>query len=77
MDDILFLEDTNLCIVANFIDTTCSSCDDFESCTGDASTIGFGVLASAHANQKLTTKRSTESELAGLVDYLPKVSCLR
>ena len=44
---------------------------------GAASTIGYSALASACVKQNLNTKISTEAELVGAADYLPKISHLR
>ena len=73
MDEILFLGGTDLCIAINFIDTACGVYDDCKSCARATSTMGFGVLASARVEQNLMTKSSTESELEGSANYLPKV----
>ena len=39
--------------------------------------MGCGVLSSMCMEQKLNTKSSTEAELVGVAEYLPKVSYLR
>ena len=61
----------------NFIDTDYGMFDDYKNSTGAASTMNYGVLASMRVKQKFTTKRSTESEVTGVSNYLPKASCLR
>ena len=77
MDEILLLRDTDLCIMVNFIYDAYGACDDFKSCTGVPSTMGFEVLASMCVKKKLTKKSLIESEIVGVADYLPKVSYLR
>ena len=77
IDELLCLGASDFSVMINFIDAAHGVHDDHKSCTGAASTMGYGALASACAKQKFNTKRSTEAELAGVIDYLPKVSYLR
>ena len=67
-----FLGATNLSIMIKFIDATYGVHDDFKSCTGAASTVGYGVLSSMCVKKKLNTKISNEAELVVAADYFPK-----
>ena len=73
----LHLGASDLSVMINFIDSAHGVYDDHKSCTGAASTMGYGVLASVYAKNNNNTKISTEAELVGVADFLPKVSYLR
>ena len=46
---------------------------DCRSYTGELMSWGWGVLLSKSQKQKLSTKSSTEGEIAGVSDYLPNI----
>ena len=77
MDEIMLIRATDLCVVINFIDAAYGMHDDFKSCTGVGSTMDLGASASVRAKKNLMTKSSTESELVGVAECLPKMSYLR
>ena len=55
-----------------WVDASYSVHPDMRSHTGGTMSLGRGVLNTMSAKQKFNTKSSTESEVVGASDYLPK-----
>ena len=68
-----FLGAINLHTMYTPIDVSYATHDDCKSHTGGASTYGIGVVSSRSSKQKLDTTNTTECELVGIADCLPKV----
>ena len=68
-----FLGAENLHTMVTPVDVSYATHDDFKSHTGGASTYGIGLTSSKSSKQKLNTTSSTEAELVGVADCLPKI----
>ena len=55
------------------VDVSYATHDEFKSHTGGASSYGIGLISSKSSNHKLNTTSSTEAELVGVADCLPKI----
>ena len=73
MDLLLYLGMDDCGKMINFIDASFACRDDFKSQTGGCSTFGTGMFSSDSKKQKINTKSSTEAEVVGLADRLPRV----
>jgi len=71
--EISFLGAINLHTMYMSIDVLYATHDDCKSHTGGASTYSIGVVSSRSSKQKLNTTNTTECELVGISDCLPKV----
>ena len=67
-----FIGAVNLHAMHTPIDVSYASHDDCKSHTGGASSFGIGLISSKSSKQKLNTTSSTEAELVGMSDCLPK-----
>ena len=54
-----------------WVDASYAVHNDMKSHTGGAMSFGRGLIKSKSSKQKLNTKSSTESEVVGVIDYLP------
>ena len=54
-----------------WIDAVYGVYNDTRSQTGEAISLGWGIIHEKSIIQKLNTKSSTESEVVGFIDYLP------
>ena len=68
----LRLQANNLNIVKWWIDTSFAVHKDTRSHTGGMMSMGLGAANLSSQKQKLNTKSSTEAELVGVADILPK-----
>ena len=71
--ELLCLDASYLNAMINFVCAVCRANDDCKSCSGAASTMGYGVLASPCVKQKINVNVSAESELVCVAYCLPKV----
>ena len=63
---------TTLKTLYTWVDASYDVHPDMRSHTGGTMSLGHGVLNTMSAKQKLNTKSTTESEVVGASDYLPK-----
>jgi len=68
-----FLGAINLYTMYTPIDVSYATHDNCKSHTGGASTYGIGIVSMRSSKQKLNTTNTTESELVGISNCLPKV----
>ena len=73
MDEIVTIGIEDVGLMRTFVDASYAVHDNMRSHTGGAITFGIGVFCSASEKQKLNTKSSTEAELVGVSEFLPKV----
>ena len=71
-DDERIMSRTTLKTLFTWVDASYGVHPDMRSHTGGTMSLGHGVLNTMSAKQKLNTKSSTESEVVGASDYLPK-----
>ena len=72
IDDERIVSATNLKTLFTWVDASYAVHPDMRSHTGGTMSLGGGVLNTMSAKQKLNTKSSTEAEVIGASDYLPK-----
>ena len=63
----------NLHMLETPVDVSCTPHDDFKSHIGGSFSFNTELISLKSSKQNLNTKSSTKEELAGVVDYLPKV----
>jgi hypothetical protein len=73
INDVLRLESDGLKIVKWFIDGSFACHGDFRGHTGGGMTLGKGSIQNVSAKQKVNTRSSTETELIGFDDVVPKI----
>ena len=61
----------DLHVIKWYVDASFAVHADFKSHTGAVMTMGNGTIQSISKKQKLNTKSSTESEIAGVSDFIP------
>ena len=72
IDDERIMSATTLKTLFTWVDASYGVHPDMRSHTGGTMSLGRGVLNTMSAKQKLNTKSSTEAEVIGASDYLPK-----
>ena len=60
-----------------WVDASYAVNDDIRSRTGAVFSLGEGVIYCASTKQKIVTSSSTEAELVGVADCMPKILCCR
>ena len=73
IDEVCYVGADNLNTMITYIDASYAVYPDFKSHTGGVTSFGIGVIASTSSKQKINTKSSTEAELVGIADRIPKV----
>jgi hypothetical protein len=73
LNDVIRLESDGLKIIRWFIDASFAIHGDYHGHTGAGMTLGKGSIQNISTKQKINTRSSTESELVGFDDVVPKV----
>ena len=71
IDDVRFIEATNLTDIYTWIDAAYTAHNNMISQTGGAISMGHGLIYAKAGIQKLNTKSSTEAEVVGVSDSFP------
>jgi len=72
IDDELTIGADSMSVLQTWVDASYGVHDDMCSHTGGLMSFGRGAVSSQSSKQKLNTKSSTEAELVGASDYLPR-----
>ena len=74
IDMISYIGTTDLFVMMHFVDAVYAVYNNFQSYTGRATTLGYGVVCSMSSKQKINTNSSAHAELVGFSDYFLKLS---